>query len=375
MKLTVGSQKLVKELNLASGVLDRKMTIPMHGNVLLHAHGDSLTLTATNLELAFRATCQANVDQEGRMAIPMRRLLDYVRLLDGADMAISSVSGDAIQITCGRAKTRLPGMDATSFPELSPVPEPVARFGADPLLAAIKRTIISVAEEQSHYTLGAALMVVRRGSIGLVSTDGHRLSLYFEQQQSTDANQDVQSLIGRKAMAELMKVLDQADEADDDSASVSFSVDENNMFFQSGARLFVCRKLTGKFPDYNRVLPKDLDIALELDAGKLGKVLRRVSQFSDERSKTVKFELKDGKLEIAAAVADFGSSEESILVEYEGAPVGVGFNAQYILDFLAVCGSDSIVVRLKDPRRAAQFEVPGQPADKDYRYVIMPIRV
>ncbi len=375
MRLTLKSQELAQELALAQGVVERKSTIPMLGNVLLEASGDRLTITATDLDLAFRASREASVTEEGSVAVPMRMLFNYARLLPDAELSIESAEGDAIRIVCGSAKTRIPALDARNFPNLAEVPETVARVSAGSLLAAIKRTIISVAGEQSHYTLAAAQMVVRRGSLGIVSTDGHRLSLYFEQQESTDATQEVQGLIARKAMAELQKVLEHSLGSGEEPASVAFALDDNNMFFSCGQRLFICRKTTGKFPDYNRVMPRDHEITLELDNEKFAAVLRRVAQFSDERSRVVKFELADGKLQMSAQVSDFGSSEESILVDYEGNEVGVGFNAQYILDFLAVCGSEKVLMRLKDPRGAAQFEIPGMSAEKDYRYVIMPIRV
>lgn len=375
MKLTLRSQDLVKELSLAQGVVERKATIPMLGNVLLEAKGSALELTTTDLELGFRTSCGADVTQEGSTAVPMRRLFDYARLLPDAEVSFATTGTDSISISCGSAKTRIAGMETRNFPKLPEVPPALATLGVGPLLSAIKRTIISVAGEQSHYTLAGALLVIRPGSIGVVSTDGHRLSLYFEDQETTDVTEEVQGLMPKKAMAELQKVLEQADGAEEDAPQVAFAMDENNMFFESGARLFISRKMTGKFPDYNRVMPKDLDVALELDTEKLGAVLRRVSQFSDERSHVVKFDLEDGKLQMTAAVSQFGSSEESLLVDYEGDPLGVGFNARYIIEFLGVCGSEQVLMRLKDPRSAAQFEVPGLSKEKDYRYVIMPIRV
>lgn len=375
MKLTLRSQDLVRELSLAQGVVERKTTIPMLGNVLLEAKGGALELTATDLELGFRTSCTAEVEEEGSTTVPMRRLFDYARLLPDADLSIVSTSTDSISISCGSAKTSIAGMETRNFPKLAEVPETLSQLGAEPLLNAIKRTIISVAGEQSHYTLAGALLVIRSDSIGVVSTDGHRLSLYFEEQELAEMAEEVQGLMPRKAMAELQKVLEQAESGEKKRPTVGFAMDENNMFFQSGRRLLISRKMTGKFPDYNRVMPKDLDIALELDGEKLGAVLRRVSQFSDERSHVVKFDLEDGKLQMTAGVSQFGSSEESLLVEYEGDPLGVGFNAQYITEFLSVCGSEQVVMRLKDARSAAQFEVPSLPKGKDYRYVIMPIRV
>lgn len=373
MRFILNSQRLFRELALAHGAVDAKTTIPMLKNVLLEAEGDQLTLTATNMDLAFRSSCEAVVEDGGSIAVPMRWLHDYVRLLPDADMAIKAVPGDAIEIKCGSARTRIPCMEAGGYPQLRSVPERFATITTNVLLTALKRTIGSVATEQSHYTLAGALLKVGGGAVGIVSTDGHRLSLYSEQHQSTDAIEEVEGLVGRKAMAELIKVLEQS-LGSKQRDGVDFSFDEKHLFFQCGPRLFFCRKMTGKFPDYKRVMPRDLDITLELDSEKLTAMLRRVMLFTDERSGAVKFDLEDDRLDMAAT-GDVSSSEESILVEYEGDPFGVGFKGQYILDFLAVCESEKVLMRLKDPRSAAQFEVPGTSAEKDYRYVVMPIRV
>ena len=384
MKLTLRSHDLVRELSLAQGVVEKKSTIPALGHVLLEAQGDILQITATDLELGLRTSCPAAVTEAGAATVPMRRLHDYMRLLPDAEVSLSSTASEAINIACGSAKTRIAGMDAKNFPklpdmpelpQLADAPESWARISAASLQAAIKRTIISVAGEQSHYTLAGALFVIRPQSVGIVSTDGHRLSLFFEDQTDTGVTEEVRGLMPRKAMGEFLKVLEQAEGTEEEPAEVAFAATENNMFFRSGRRLFITRKMTGKFPDYERVMPQDLSITLELDGEKLGAVLRRVSQFSDERSHVVRFDLEDGKLQMTAAVSQFGSSEESLLVDYEGDPFGVGFNAQYIIDFLGVCGSEKVLMRLRDPRSAAQFEVPGLPAGKDFRYVIMPIRV
>ncbi len=375
MKLTLRSQDLARELSLAQGVLDKKSTVPALGNVLMEAKGEMIQLTATDLELGLRTSCDAAVATAGSTTVPIRRLYEYVRLLPDAEMSIASSATDSISLACGSAKTRIAGLDAKNFPKLAAPPESWARIDTTLLLAAIKRTIISVAGEQSHYTLAGAQIEIRRDRVGIVSTDGHRLSLYFEEQEDTGVTEDVRGLMPRKAMGELQKVLELAEGTDEEPASVYFADDANNMYFRSGRRLLITRKMTGKFPDYDRVMPRDLGISLELDGEKLAAVLRRVSQFADERSRAVRFDLEDGKLQMTATVSQFGSSEESLLVDYEGDPVSVGFNSLYIIEFLQVCESEKALMRLKDQRGAAQFEVPGLPAGKDFRYVIMPIRV
>lgn len=375
MKLRLQSQDLVKELSLAQGVVERKVTIPMLENVLLTAKGGALELTTTNLELGFRTSCEATVEEEGTIALPMLRLYEYVRLLPGQPMKISTTPSDAVSISSGSAKTRISGVDPRNFPKLPDMPSDLVELPARPLLEAIRRTIISVSTETSHYSLAGALLLIRPEKLGIVSTDGHRLSLYFEEQELPEVTDAIEGLVPRKAMAELQKILEDGTGSKDEPGMVAFGMAKKNMFFRSGRRLFVVQKMTGKFPNYRRVLPKDSAITLELDNHRLAQVLRRVSQFSDQRSRAVRFELENGTLQIEAAISQFGSSKESVLVDYEGKSLGVGFNAQYIIDFLGVCGSEQVLMQLRDAKGAAQFVVPDMPGRTDYRYVIMPIRV
>ena len=375
MKLRLQSQDLVKELSLAQGVVERKVTIPMLENVLLTAKGGALELTTTNLELGFRTSCEATVEEEGTIALPMLRLYEYVRLLPGQPMRISTTPSDAVSISSGSAKTRISGVDPRNFPKLPDMPSDLVELPARPLLEAIRRTIISVSTETSHYSLAGALLLIRPEKLGIVSTDGHRLSLYFEEQELPEVTDAIEGLVPRKAMAELQKILEDGTGSKDEPGMVAFGMAKKNMFFRSGRRLFVVQKMTGKFPNYRRVLPKDSAITLELDNHRLAQVLRRVSQFSDQRSRAVRFELENGTLQIEAAISQFGSSKESLLVDYEGKSLGIGFNAQYIIDFLGVCGSEQVLMQLRDAKGAAQFVVPDMPGRTDYRYVIMPIRV
>ncbi len=375
MELKLRSRDLVQELALAQGVVETKTTIPVLSNVLLEAKHNTLAITSTDLELGFQTACPAEINSEGSITVPTKRLLDYVRLLPDAEVRISTTATNAVELSCGSAKTRIAGMERKNFPELPEAPEPLTAVPVETLANAVKRTIISVAGEQSHYTLAGALLEIRNDSVGIISTDGHRLSLYKEYRGMEGVSDKVTGLMPQKAMAELLKILGQAEGSEDDPAMVEFAFDENNLFFRSGQRLLISRKMTGKFPDYDRVMPKDLEITLELDNDSFTRALRRVSQFSDERSHVVRFDLEDGRLQMNATVSDYGSSEEALLVEYDGDPLGVGFNAQYILEFLRVCGSEKVLLRLRDPRSAAQMEVPGTNRDKDYRYVIMPIRV
>jgi DNA polymerase III subunit beta len=159
---------------------------------------------------------------------------------------------------------------------------------------------------------------------------------------------------------------------------LAFSGDENHLFFQFGERLLLSRKLTGNFPDFERVLPKDHPHFVVLDREELRKSIERVSQFSDERSRAVRMRVQEGELHIHSSLSETGESEESLPAEYDGSPVEIGFNASYLLDFLRASNEAKVTFHFKDPNSAGELRpapiADGNPGYK-YRYVVMPMRI
>jgi DNA polymerase-3 subunit beta len=180
------------------------------------------------------------------------------------------------------------------------------------------------------------------------------------------------ALLPRKAMGEILKL------AQDSSpeATIQFSGDENHLFFQLGDRLLLSRKLTGNFPDFERVLPKDHPHSVVLDREELRKSVERVAQFSDERSRAVRMRVQDGELHIHSSLSETGESEESLPVEYDGSPVEIGFNAGYMLDFLRATTEAQVAFHFKDAHSAGELRPSGDGAKNyTYRYVVMPMRI
>src|SRR6202521_1971822 len=330
MEFTVSRADLVRELNLSQGVVEKKTTIPILSNVLVEADGDRIHLTATDLELGIRCSCAARVKKTGAGTIPARRLLDYVRLLPDADVQVKVLENHWANLARGRSKTRIAGMPRDSFPELPEMPETLAEIPIGVLNAMITKTVFAISTEESRFTLNGALLVLRKGGLVMVATDGHRLAMVESSGEVPGITGAYRALLPRKAMLELQKLAGDS-EAD---AIVRFSGDENHLFFQLGDRLLLSRKLTGNFPDFERVLPKDHPHSVTLDREELRKSIERVAQFSDERSRAVKMRVQEGELHIHSSLSETGESEESLPVDYDGSAVEIGFNASYLLDFL-----------------------------------------
>src|SRR6516225_10175435 len=281
MEFTVSRAELVRELNLSQGVVERKTTIPILSNVLVETDGNRVILTATDLELGIRCSCPARVKKGGGGTIPARRLLDYVRLLPDADVQVKIQENHWASLTCGRSKTRIAGMSRESFPELPKMPPALAEIPIGVLASMIGKTIFSISSEESRFTLNGALLVLRKGGMAMVATDGHRLAMVESSGEIAGIPGAYRALLPRKAMAELQKLA-----ADSDPAAIlHLSGDDNHLFFQLGDRLLLSRKLTGNFPDYERVLPKEHGHSVVLERDELRSAIERVAQFSDERSR------------------------------------------------------------------------------------------
>ncbi len=370
MEITVSKFELLRELTATQGVVERKTTIPILSNYLFEAGGDKLSLTATDLDLSLRTSCNAKVKKEGACTIPARKLYDYAKLLPDADITIKLLENHWVSIRCGRSNTKMVGMARSNFPGLPVFPSAGAiKIPAGVLRSMIAKTGFAIASEESRYTLNGALMVLKPESITMVATDGHRLA-HVERggEKFEGVSGEMKTLIPKKAMDELKSLLDS------DVETIDFAKDESTLFFRVGLRLLTSRQLTGQFPNYEAVLPKDISKSITLHGEELGAAIARVAQFADERSRAVRLRLEKGELKISASSTETGESEDSIEVAYDGEPMAIGFNAQYLMDFIKATGSCEVKLELKDAQSAGQLR-PAEGEDYKYRYIVMPMRI
>jgi DNA polymerase III subunit beta len=371
MEITVSKFELLRELTATQGVVERKTTIPILSNYLFEAAGDKLSLTATDLDLSLRTSCNAKVKKEGSCTIPARKLHDYVKLLPDADITIKLLENHWVSIRCGRSNTKMVGMARSNFPTLPIFPTAgVVKIPAQVLRGMIAKTGFAIANEESRYTLNGALMVLKPESITMVATDGHRLA-HIERngEKFEGVSGEMKTLIPKKAMDELKSLVDS-----NEVEVIEFAKDESTLYFRIGPRLLTSRQLTGQFPNYEAVLPKDNNKLVTVNSDDLSAAVQRVAQFADERSRAVRLRLEKGELRISASSTEMGESEDSIETNYNGDGLSIGFNAQYLLDFLKAVGTGDVRLELKDPQSAGQLR-PGEGDEYKYRYIVMPMRI
>src|SRR6201998_2211354 len=370
MEITVSKFELLRELTATQGVVERKTTIPILSNYLFEASADKLSLTATDLDLSLRTSCTAKVKKEGSCTIPARKLYDYVKLLPDAEITIKLLENHWVSIRCGRSNTKMVGMAKSNFPSLPVFPTAgVVKIPAQVLRAMIAKTGFAIASEESRYTLNGALMVLKPESITMVATDGHRLAHIERSGEKFDGvSGEMKTLIPKKAMDELKSLVDSTA-----VETIEFAKDESTLFFRIGPRLLTSRQLTGQFPNFEAVLPKDNSKLVSLNGDDFNAAITRVAQFSDERSRAVRLRLEKGELKLSASSTETGESEDSIETPYNGDGLTIGFNATYILDFLKAVGSGDVSLELKDPQSAGQLRPLGEDGSKN-PYTAMPRR-
>src|ERR1700722_9128096 len=260
MEISVSRQDLLRELSATQSVVERKTTIPILSHFLLEAGAgdacgvDRLTITATDLDQSIRTSCPAKVKKPGACTIPARKLFDYVKLLPDGDISIKLMENHWVQIRSGRSNTKMVGMSRANFPQVPEFPENgLTQLAAASIKGMISKTIFAISNEESRYTLNGALLILKAESLSMVATDGHRLA-HIEKTGETLQNisGEKKTLIPRKALAELQSLL-----ADTEVDSLDFFDDEHTLFFRLGHRVLTTRKLTGQFPNYEAVLPRD----------------------------------------------------------------------------------------------------------------------
>ncbi len=374
MEISVSKFDLLKELTATQGVVERKTTIPILSNFLFEAAGDKLAITATDLDLSLRTSCPAKVKKEGACTIPARKLYDYVKLLPDGDISIKVLENHWVNIRSGRSNTKMVGMARSNFPSLPAFPTAnVVKLPAQLLHTMIAKTIFAISNEESRYTLNGALMVLKADSMIMVATDGHRLAHIENSSAKFDGiSGEFKILVPKKAMAELNSLLQASD-----TASVEFGKDESTLFFRIGGRVLTSRQLTGQFPNYEAVLPRDNNKSVVVRCDDIFSAIQRVAQFADERSGAIKIRLEKDAITVSSSSTETGESEDSIETTYQADPLVIGFNSQYLLDFLKAANAGDVRFEFKDSQSAGQLrpEENGNGSEFKYRYIVMPMRI
>lgn len=384
MEFVIDRNSLVRELQTITGVVEKRATIPILANLLLEASDESLLVGASDLEVTIRGKVRASVVREGSVTLPASKLHEIARSLPDADVQFKLLERNQVSITCERTRYRIAGQARDEFPSFPEVDERLGvRLPAAMLHGMIRRVEFSITTEDPRYSLNGALFLMQDGKLTLVATDGHRLA-YAAKPLDLGAREGLKVIVPRKALAQVSRLTEGLGREDE----VIFGRADNHVFFLVGEHKLTSNVLEGNYPRYENVMPTTCETTLTLPTESFAQAVRRVSLLANERyGRAVRLSLAPGKLELFSRT-EMGEAQESLAVDYQGIEMSIGFNASYLLEFLAVVDSPSVILEL-NPTRAGDVageqaaepgDKPGQlrPADAnglDYRYIVMPMHL
>jgi DNA polymerase III subunit beta len=367
MEFQVKRNDLLQELNLAMGVVEKKRTIPILANVLLDIADQYLAITATDQELVIRCGCAVQSSDTGAITVPSSKVFEIVRLMPDAELLFRVHDNNWVEIRCGNSNFKIAGLPKDNYPEVPQYVDQRLCLSSVVLKEMTQRTIFAITQEESRYTLNGALLVLSGGLIRMVTTDGHRLAFVERALDIEVESGETRLLIPKKTLSELLKLMDQ-------QLSVEMGRDERNLFFRVGTRELVSHTLTGQFPNYEMVLPRDNQKIMVCNTALLGDAVKRAAIMAEEKNRPVKFILTRNHLEMVAATADQGESREQMEVEYEDQEITIVLNAHYVTDFLACVKTEKVSFAFKDEETQVLLR-PDKEQDYDYQYVIMPMSI
>src|SRR5918997_842180 len=372
MKVTVERAALLRSLGHVHRVVERRNTIPILSNVLLRGDGEGLRLKATDLDIEVTETSPADASERGATTVPAHVIYDIVRKLPEGGQISLEIAGDAgqMQIRSGRSRFMLQALPESDFPDLAAgdLPHRFTLPAAD-LKRLIEKTQFAISTEETRYYLnGIYLHTLEAGGstvMRAVATDGHRLArVEIPAPRGSEGMPGV--IIPRKAVAEIVKLVE------DGSESITIELSSAKVRMTFDGVVLTSKLIDGSFPDYQRVIPAGNDKLLVVERADFAKAVDRVSTISSERGRAVKLAIGEGRLMLSVNNPDSGSATEEIEVDYDAAPLDIGFNARYLLDITAQLDGDTALFKLADPGSPTIVQDREGPTAL---YVLMPMRV
>lgn len=366
MKIKVGRNELLTALQAVVGVVERRQTLPVLANFLLEAGDSELIVTGTDLEMELVSTAVVDVQQDGQVTVPARKLFDICRgLPEGADITVEA-KADKVTVRSGKSRFSLSALKADEFPAMGAVKGGhEVRLQRSELKNLLEKTQFAMAQQDVRYYLNGLLVEGSADRLRAVATDGHRLA-FSEREGVTGLKQPVQAILPRKSVQELNRLLDNSD------TEVILVVGEGQVQVEIDSVRMTTKTIDGRFPDYERVIPDHGDKLVRADRETLRKSLARTAILSNEKFRGVRLQLSEGTLKLQTHNPEHEEAEEEVEVDYGGEDLEIGFNVNYLLDALGAIAGDDVTLELKSSDSSGLIYEAGDPSSK---YVIMPMRL
>jgi DNA polymerase-3 subunit beta len=366
MKFSIQQEVLLQPISQVIGVVERRQTLPVLANFLVSAQGKRLSITGTDMEVELIATVDADIQSEGEVTVPARKLVDIVRKLPEGVNITAVLEGDKLMVSSGRGRYTLATLPATEFPATDQVETlESVKIQEIELKKLLDKTSFSMANQDVRYYLNGLLFEFHDGTLTTVATDGHRLAV-CDLVNDLGVAQDRQMIVPRKGVLELARMLSESEE------TVELALGKNHIRLVKGRMVFTSKLIDGRFPDYQAVIPKGTDRHIKIHREGFILALQRAAILSNEKYKGVRLEASEDAVKIVAHNPQHEEAIEELEAELNFDQIAIGFNVTYLLDALNAIEGDTVVMALKDANSSCLISSQAGGRDK---HVVMPLKL
>jgi DNA polymerase-3 subunit beta len=362
MKLTIHRDKFLEGLQTVQSVVSTRTTLPILANVLLQAEEGAIRLSTTDLDTGIQTTAEADIEKEGSITLPARKLFSIVRELPVSDIYLEVDSKNNTEIRSGSSFFKIMGLPEEDFPPFPKTEDAlVYKLPQKEFRNMLRKTSYAMSTDESRYVLNGELLCFKEGKLTIVATDGRRLALY-EHETDFPKSSETEIILPTKAVGELLRILS-------DDGDLDISIAENHISFGVGDTFLVSKLIEGNYPNYKQVIPQETKERVTIERELFLNSLRRVALLSSEKSNSVKITLQSNEIEISANSPDVGEAKESIAAQYKGKEFSIAFNPDYLAAPLKNLDDDQVFLDLTDELSPGVVRT-----NNPFLYVIMPMR-
>jgi DNA polymerase-3 subunit beta len=366
MNIKINRESLLKPLSAVASIVEKRHTLPILSNLLVEVTNNQLQLTATDLEMQISLGIEHASEEALSTTIAAKKLLDICRSLPDSAEINMTPNDSRILLKAGKSRFNLQTLPAEDYPVLTKASgeSTTIRLAQLEFKTLLKQVEFAMAQQDIRYYLNGLLLEVSENELKVVGTDGHRLS--YISTRVTESYEKQEIILPRKTVIELIKLLEDNDE------EIVIELSKTQVNFSFGSIKLISKVIDGKFPDYNRVIPKGHNNSFTIN--RLGVLLsmQRASILSNEKYRGIRMVLSNNLLKLISTNSDQEEAEEEIEIEYNGDDLDIGFNVTYLIDVLNNAGDESVVFSFADANSSCLITLPN---NEEYKYVVMPMRI
>ncbi len=367
MKFTITREQLQEGLIAVASSVPTRTTLPVLANILVEATAEGVRLSGTDLDIAVSTVVPADVETDGAVTLPAKKLVEIVRELPSAAISFVAVGEQRVTMECGPSKFKLLGIARDEFPGFPTVSfDKSWKMTSHDIQNLITHVAFAASTEESRPILNGVLWEMREDRMRMVATNGHRLAKMDIPVSGGSAAVDL--IVPPKALEQIRRLFGPADD-------IEVARSDNHLGFRSGNTLVFTRLIEGPYPNYEQVIPRDNDKTATIDRLALASAIRRVGVVASDQTHRVCLSFSGGTLKFSVNTPDLGEAQDEIQATYDGEPLEIGFNATYVLELLKVMPTDEVRFTLKAPERAATLEPVGWDDPASYLCLVMPLRL